>query len=1196
MGNDAPRLGKPSPDPQQQLLDVLGLHPSSVEFHLNVVDSAERVWNAHKFRAKGRAKLQAAMQAEMSAGITLLRNLGYAGANPEIIEKFFAYVHGPMNRPTIDVPPLSESDELTVCTDDDKNYIEWCRDKAASAFDDLRQQIGFSSGKTPNALLYHLLRHALQLGYHHAAVDLHEASGLLTAAERVAVYREPAFVHVAAPKTGLASESRYRFLYAREATITGVPGKTVAEFIPQWIAGLGRNSVLADQLEALEVLEHADTASLERAFAEHIDLCSYRWDSWMLSLVNERLEQLRRPRGAQGAPRRGIYLGAFGWVEDLRPAGAALPLAKLNEDAQAVFARPGDAPIQRDPGNGGFLLAPSLNHAVTGAVLRSGYLANAAPATPELFAVDISSSRVRVALQFMEGVRNGQSLGALLGYQLERRLHDRHNEAEMDHLIYQIRKAFPLASKRIQFSVDAATEAAPIEHVEARNVCDGLALLEHVRTNATKSYPWGKTLDPATADQVAIIDQEITGLLEIHDGIADVAIAEAVHQVTVGNPDRATAAMDAFSKGGFPPEPDVVSTPRSGISLTHRVALHLPVDAAAAAGATPRAKAEPAIDRWLESVLPPMNTIVVRTVARNTPPGSLPSSSDVDLQSLGLRPVDLVHLLNSSDEQAMNELDDRIVDHVLTTNGLCPDASVAINYLVPVPGMTTVFEVAPLVGSLRALLLDARPLKPSDAALQNEADGGADGALTIPAAKVTGARASVAQLRTDASTLLGTLAPLTADAATFASVVAGVDGAITAFSALQRQASLCGIALAGAGDVLRARRSWFELVRGRADSVLNRWQPRLAAADAGIAAGTNPANSDLMRVQALELAEREISTTYTTPIPTTPAPYVAIVNGKRGAFVAAQIAVQGVKDSAATTIAALWTAWDATFAARPALDLTKDDSAAEQDGLRLILRDMQRQVSGMIDEVDKRLTKGDGLIADAATAGGEKKANLLIDAAKAFLGDGMRLVPQFTLPDSLGDEWQNAFDSRANLVAHLAADHEFPVDDWMHGVARVRPKIHDLETVVLASGAFGTAEPVLAPVQFPFRAAEPWLAMELPSGLDMTTVGDHLLYSAIYPNDTFDKTAPAFGGLLIDEWTEVVPALNETAGLAFHYDRPSHEPPQTMLLVTAAGAGQSWSWEDLRAAVPETFQLAKRRAVEPRDIAATPLARFLRRR
>ena len=34
----------------------------------------------------------------------------------------------------------------------------------------------------------------------------------------------------------------------------------------------------------------APTAALERAFAEHVDLCSYRYDAWLLALVNYQLE------------------------------------------------------------------------------------------------------------------------------------------------------------------------------------------------------------------------------------------------------------------------------------------------------------------------------------------------------------------------------------------------------------------------------------------------------------------------------------------------------------------------------------------------------------------------------------------------------------------------------------------------------------------------------------------------------------------------------------------------------------------------------------------------------------------------------------------------------------------------------------------------------------------------------------------
>src|SRR5262249_42250147 len=154
-------------------------------------------------------------------------------------------------------------------------------------------------------------------------------------------------------------------------------------------------------------------------------------------------------------------------------------------------------------------------------------------------------------------------------------------DAEVDFLIYQLRKAFPLVAKRITEALDSSAEDAPIEAMEARNVCDGLRLLDHLRSSEVKTYPWGKPLERGRPAEEEILSQEVQALSEIHDAIADLAIAESVHQMTEGNPDRAAAVMDAFSKGGFPSQPDVVRTPRSGVSLTHRLALHLPATSTA---------------------------------------------------------------------------------------------------------------------------------------------------------------------------------------------------------------------------------------------------------------------------------------------------------------------------------------------------------------------------------------------------------------------------------------------------------------------------------------------------------------------------------------------------------------------------------------------------------------------------------------
>jgi hypothetical protein len=192
------------------------------------------------------------------------------------------------------------------------------------------------------------------------------------------------------------------------------------------------------------------------------------------------------------------------------------------------------------------------------------------------------------------------------------------------------------------------------------------------------------------------------------------------------------------------------------------------------------------------------------------------------------------------------------------------------------------------------------------------------------------------------------------------------------------------------------------------------------------------------------------------------------------------------------------------------------------------------------------------------------------------------------------NEWSDACQASRNgaLLNYLTQTEQidFPVEEWLGGVARVRPALHAWESIVNLAVAFKTADLALVPIQFPFDASAPWVAMQY--GPDYAVSGDHLLYTAWYPPGGFDKAQPQ-GGLLLDEWTEVIPAADRTTGLAFHFDRPNSEPPQSILLVTPATVGQSWQWGDLLGALNETLDLAKKRAVEPSHLDPTAAARFL---
>ena len=166
---------------------------------------------------------------------------------------------------------------------------------------------------------------------------------------------------------------------------------------------------------------------------------------------------------------------------------------------------------------------------------------------------------------------------------------------------------------------------------------------------------------------------------------------------------------------------------------------------------------------------------------------------------------------------------------------------------------------------------------------------------------------------------------------------------------------------------------------------------------------------------------------------------------------------------------------------------------------------------------------------------------------------------------------------------------DFPVDDWLYGVARVRGKIASWENLTMLAEAFTDRAPLnLTPLQLPYQPNDSWLALSYPETRALD--GDNLLYTAYAPG--LDPTQSQVG-LLVDEWTEVIPAEQETTAMTFHYDRPNCEPPQTMLLVTPPVFTGAWLFDNVVAAMHEALELARLRALEPDLIDQTQYTHFL---
>ena len=1199
-------------DAHEILLDVLGLHAASVEFHQRYAESVEDLFNRFQLSGSGADLVRALSALGMEArGMELLVRLGHTGPDdgvqpevPDILRRLFVGRQNALAGPLVDDRPLSETDPVRSYTDDGRNYLAWLVDAARTSLETLRQEDGFTGDEPPTALLYLMLRHALVLAWWDTSLRLRLDADVLDVRSLQLARVESPFTHVAAvDPSGRESafetaESRWTALYSTEVAVTDRDDLLLKDYIPSVLGEARATRYLADQIEAIELLRDVPTARLERVLVEHLDLAAYRLDAWRLGLVRSRLADMRWRTGEDGSveARPGVHVGAYAWLEDVRPEDRQLTPVELAGELADVFSPPGSGPLQRDSANGGYVHAPSLNHAATAAILRAGYLANATPEAPGTLAVNLSSRRVREALVLIEGIRNGQSLAALLGYQLERGLHDSSGLAEVDQFIYPVRKAFPLVADRLDDTAEPAD--VPIEALEARNVLDGLALVRHVTQPGRRSYPFGLATLPAASDaQREAIDRQVDRLLDAHDAIADLALAEGVHQAVLGNTDRVAATLDAYSKSGFPPEPEVVRTPRSGTTLLHRLGLHLrpgadpatsPVSGVAM---TPRAQAEPALNDWLAGVLPAPGDVAC-TARWTDPVSGTDGSLVVTQEALGLQPVDLLHVLRLAGGAAMSDLDDRVARAVRTALALRPDTTVTIHYTEPVAGRTSFFEVWPLVAHLRAVVQRSRPLRATDVVMHSEATPKDDAAVSLDSARVTLVRDGLDGVRTALVTYETDLAGLLASPVVNRStLLARIDELLDTFVDALDDAGRFGLPGAAWGSLLDWRRATYASILAAVAEVAGRMRLSLERADDLIAADDLGGTlTDEERFALLQQAERLLSTTPTIPRPASPADLRMTVDAARAAYATRLTALDGVAGTSAGTLHALL---DEARALLPLSGFVAEglDITPFEDRVITFCGDLLARATSIRAETDARIAAADARVADhAATAVAQEQVDALVAATKALLGPDTVVVPHWRLPAAHAGEWQLATDAgrAGTLTSHLTG-HEFPVDDWLAGVARVREPLRHWEQAVLLAGALGRPEPALTPAQLPHVDGEGWLALELAAGY--TVSGDHLLYSAHHPEPLV--AAGEQCGLLLDEWTEVLPGSEETTGLTFHYDKPSQEPPQAMLLVVPPVIRGQWQWDDLVASLHETLDLACTRAVEPSHVDTTRYAQFL---
>ena len=160
---------------------------------------------------------------------------------------------------------------------------------------------------------------------------------------------------------------------------------------------------------------------------------------------------------------------------------------------------------------------------------------------------------------------------------------------------------------------------------------------------------------------------------------------------------------------------------------------------------------------------------------------------------------------------------------------------------------------------------------------------------------------------------------------------------------------------------------------------------------------------------------------------------------------------------------------------------------------------------------------------------------------------------------------------------------------WISGITKVRKKIMNYNNLNSYFSLLKNDELKLEPIQLCTTKLNYWVGMEFPVNPDPSDPtmqppkGDVL--SLVLENNTpgFDIS----NGMIIDDWVEMIPIKEVTTGVAFHYDQPNAKPPQSLIMAVTPEIKGNWSWKNVIDTIIETMELAKKRAVEPDELAKT---------
>jgi hypothetical protein len=659
-----PRVGMPG-DSWEILLKILGLQPGSVAFR-------QRLGNLPDYSLASPAVNQSFFNVEIKnlnqRIVEFLTSLGFnplAKGNfyPLISNMVFYQWTNPIGADKLILPNVvaSDSEYLPKMRSSGLNYAEYMGTKCTLG--DL-ETLNFGGEKPPRSLLSLLMRHSLLTELKQVGTKAFQENKITV---KSAMF-EKSFFNMDKNNQDLTS---FELLKGDPKKINSTAFANVNTSLGDYLLNpkihLTWNPNIGPMRSAMNYLGGLSTKTLERNLADFVDLCSYRLDAWQMGLFTRRLQQNRAK-----AP-TGVYIASYGWVENLKPEPKKL-LDKRNVPEE-LWPKDGTAPMKLKQ-NAGFSHVPSLNHATAIGLLLAGYRNHSSPANPSLFAMNLSSDRARRAMGLFEGIRNGQRLEVLLGYQFERGLHDAttNNPANnLNRYILDFRNKYEI--ENLSIPQQGTTEAQ--ETIDSYPVVNGLKILK------ASDAEVGNLVSSSDRAMVLALKKELANTL---DACNDLLVTEAAFQITQGNRDRTAGVLNAALFADVPPEIQVLDTPRSSLfTYTHRIAVHLETKNFSSPGrgwpssASPRANFEPGLNQWIAGLVGDPRKIMCR-VTSVAEEGENSKTELVSLADLELQPIDLIYLLSEDLSAGATELESRIAFYFRKSKSLLASVQVKIEF------------------------------------------------------------------------------------------------------------------------------------------------------------------------------------------------------------------------------------------------------------------------------------------------------------------------------------------------------------------------------------------------------------------------------------------------------------------------------------------------------------------------------------